>query len=321
MKKIAALIAGTSLFIFSFMLIKYVNKSTTGATYSIGILQTASHPALDATRDGFIEALTEKLGTSVAYTIQNAQGSIVSAHAIAQQFHANANYDAFFTIATPAAQAMSAVEHTRPIILAAVTDPQALGLIHPTSNVCGVSDAINVKAEVEMITQLVPEARTVGILYSAGETNSITTARLMSQELIRLGLTPIDFVMHSEADVPAVVSLACRKADVLLAPTDNMIASSIQLITSLALQYHKPLIVSDNMLVHFDGVLAARGVDYVESGKQAGAIAYALIVEGKKPSELPILQPVTNTVYINQQRLMALGLTIPASLQESVHLI
>src|SRR5262249_48627479 len=153
----------------SFIAIKRFKKSNNTAAYTIGILQTASHPALDAVRDGFIEELKQKLGNSVAFVIQNAQGTVASAHTIAQQFHANTQYDAFFDIATPAAQALSAVEKEKPIIIAAVTDPYALGLVHPTSNVCGVTDMIDIKAEIDMLTALIPTAQSVGILYTAGE--------------------------------------------------------------------------------------------------------------------------------------------------------
>jgi len=320
MKKTITLSLIAIAFIFSFILIKKLKKSDKSAAYTIGILQTASHPALDAARDGFVEKLKNKMDNSVAFVIQNAQGSVASAHTIAQQFHANAQYDAFFAIATPAAQAIAAVEKETPIIIAAVTDPHALGLMHPTTNVCGVSDMIDINAEVTMLTQLIPHAQTVGILYTSGETNSLAAAALMRTELEKRGLATIDFAIGNESDIPTIVSLACRKVDVILAPTDNTVATSINAIAAIARQHKKPLIVSDNMLVPF-GALAARGVDYKECGKQAAEIAYALITEGKKPAELPIVQPKTDTVYINKKALDELGLIIPPSLQSSVHII
>jgi len=308
------------IFIFSFILIKRFKQSKNTAAYTIGILQTASHPALDAARDGFIGELKNKMGNGVEFVVQNAQGSVSAAHTIAQQFHANTHYDAFFAIATPAAQAMAAVEKDKPIIIAAVTDPQALGFVYPTTNVCGVTDMIDIKAEIDMLITLVPTAQTVGILYTAGETNSLAAAALMREELEARGLTAINYAIGNEADIPTIVSLACRKTDVILAPTDNTVATSINAIASIALRHKKPLIVSDNMLVQF-GPLAARGVDYKECGKQAANIAYALIVEGKTPAQLPIVQPKTDTIYINKQTVAELGLAIPESLQQSVRII
>jgi putative tryptophan/tyrosine transport system substrate-binding protein len=317
MKKIILIIIAILAFVASFIAIKFFKRSSTTATHTIGILQTASHPALDASRDGFIEELTSKLGNSVAFVIHNAQGSIAQAHAIAQQFHSNKRYNGFFAIATPAAQAMSALEKERPIFIAAVTDPHALGLIHPTTNVCGVKDMIDVKAEVEMLVQLIPNARQVGLIYTSGETNSITLVKQMRQELEARGLTAVDFAISNESDMQAAVELACRKVDVILTPTDNTVASTISLITAITLKNKKPLIVSDNMLVTF-GALASRGVDYKASGKRAAQIAYEVIVNGKKPYELPIEQAKSEQIFINKTTLETLGLTIPAPLEKFV---
>ena len=99
---------------------------------------------------------------------------------------------------------------------------------------------------------------------------------------------------------PAVTELACRKVDVLLAPTDNMVASAISLITTITLKYKKPFIVSDNMLLKF-GPLAARGVDYKTTGKQAAQLAYKVLVEGEKPYELPIEQADSTKAFVNRE--------------------
>ena len=313
MKKIFLIIGITGAFVASFIIIKRIKKPRVTTAYTIDILQTASHPALDASRDGFIEALKNKLGNNIEFIIQNAQGSVAQAHGIAQQFHANKQLSGFFAIATPAAQAMSALEKERPIFIAAVTDPHALGLINPTTNVCGTKDMIDVTAEIEMLTQLLPHAKTVGLLYTSGETNSLALIKLMRRELEARGLTPIDFAVSNESDMHAIVDVACRKTDVILAPTDNTVASCITLIASITRKH----IVSDNMLVTC-GALAARGVDYKASGKQAAHIAYEVLVNGKKPCELPIEQAKSEKIFINQATLALLGLTIPKPLQKHV---
>lgn len=306
--------------IVSIIVFKRINKPATSTTYTIGILQTASHPALDAARDGFMEELKTLMHNDVTFVIQNAQGSVAQGHAIAQQFHANSQLSGFFAIATPAAQALGAVEKERPIIIAAVTDPQALGLIHPTTNICGTKDMIDVKAEIKMLTQLIPNAKTVAILYTAGETNSIVLANMMRTELASLNLIALDFAVSNEADMAAIVETACRKSDVILAPTDNTVASTISLIATITNKHKKPLIVSDNMLVKY-GPLAARGVDYNKGGKQAAHIAYDILVGGKNPHEIPIQQVQSGQVFVNQTTLDRLGLTIPEALQKDVVLI
>ena len=263
--------------------------------YTIGILQTATHPALDATVKGFKESLQEQLGKEIQFIMYNAEGSVAQAHAIAQQLSAYQNkIDAFFAVATPAAQALKAQITQKPLIIAAVTDPKAVGLIEPNGNVCGVSDMIDVPSQIEFMLSLVPNAKTVGLLYTAGEPNSQVLVDLMQQELKTRNLTPVLSALQSETDAQAAMELACRKCDVILAPTDNTVASTIALLASIAQNYQKPFIVSDETLLR-PGILAARGVNYYEGGKQAGQIAYQILTEQKTVAQIGITTIKTQT--------------------------
>lgn len=299
---------------------KYTSISKPKTRFTIGILQTASHPALDAARDGFIEELQKTLGNDVSFSIRNGQGSIANIHTIAQQFHHDKNIQSIFAIATPAVQAISTIEKNKPIFIAAVTDPQTLGLIHPITNVCGTNDMIDVSGEIMLLTKLLPKAQTVGLLYNNGELNSITLANLMRQALKEHNLTPIDFAVTSESDLPTAAQIAFTKVDLVLAPTDNMVASSITLLVSLADKNKKPLIVSDNMLVS-NGALASKGVDYKQSGKQTAQIAYQVLVHNKKPYELPIEQAKSDKVFVNTKVATLLNVTIPDSLKYDIVLV
>ena len=319
MKKILLVIGLIAVLSMS-LIIKHIRKPLTEARFTISILQTASHPALDAAREGFIEELKNRLKHEVEFVVYNAQGSSAQAHAVAQQLQANKNCAGFFAIATPAAQALSAVEKERPLFIAAVTDPHALGLLHPKTNVCGSKDMIDVEAEIEMLTRLVPQAKTVGLLSTAGETNSIAQVKLMRTALEARGLKAIDFALTNETDMQALVELACRKTDLILAPTDNTVASTIALTAAITRKHGKPFIVSDNLLVA-QGPLAARGVDYKMSGKHAAQCAHKVLVEGKKPHELPIEQAQSEKIVINQTTLELLGLQIPKALQKQLVLV
>jgi putative tryptophan/tyrosine transport system substrate-binding protein len=290
----------------------FVRKSE--ARYMIGIVQTASHPALDAVLHGFIAELEHDCGTAVAYEIYNAQGSVTTAHTLAQQLASNKQFDLFFTIATPATQALALVEPVRPIVIAAVTDPAALGL-DKAKNITGVKDMIDIQKEIDLIEQMVPQAKTIGIVYTQGEVNAVGMAALMRDEIIRRGLRAVPFAFSSETDVPAMVELASRKADVLLAPIDNTVACSISFIAARAAHYKKPLFVSDTMLVQ-QGAVAARGVDYTQIGRQAAARACDLLLRGKTPQSLPIELPSRTTIAINKKVVDELGLVIPPALQE-----
>lgn len=314
MKKIL-LWSGLLLLSLSFIVFKRLSKPS--ARYTIGILQTASHPALDAARNGFITELSKLTPNDIHFIVKNAEGSIINTHTIAQQFHGNKQITAFFTIATPATQALSSLEKDRPLIFTAVTDPAPLHILGPTSNVCGVTDMIDVRAQVHLLKQLVPTAQQIGILYSSGEINSRSAARIISQELTREQLIPLEFAVTSEADLAPLVESACRKVDALIAPTDNLVASSINLITAITAKYQKPLIVSDVMLVPA-GALAAHGVDYYTIGQQAARLAQKVIAEGAQPCELPVEHPENAKTYINRAILKSLHLNVPDDMNEQV---
>lgn len=307
----------TILVMGAIILKKSFNRSQKAHKWTVGILQTASHPALDAVRDGFIYTLQQKLGDDIGFVVNNGQGSIGTIHAIAQQFHARNDIDAIYAIATPAAQAAVAVEKEKPIIIAAVTVSTELGIQFNEQNVCGVSDMINVQAEIEAMHQLLPQIKNIGIIFSTAEINSVATSKIMISELERVGYTPITIGIAAESDIEPAVMSALRKVDALIAPTDNSIANAIALITNLAQKAQKPLVVSDNMLVQY-GPLMARGVDYYESGTQAAGIALELLINHKKPYELPILGADSKNVFVNRETLKTLGLTIPDELKNDV---
>lgn len=299
---------------------KQITRSKINHKWTIAILQTASHPALDAARDAFVITLRQKLGNDIDFIINNGQGSISTIHTIAQQFHARSDIDAIYAIASPAAQAIISVEKTKPIIIAAVTVAPELTTQFTEPNICGVSDMINVRAEIEAMHTLLPNLKTVGIIFNTAEANSIAVSKIMASELERRGINPLSAGIASESDIEPAVMSTLRKVDALIAPTDNTIANTIALITDLARKAEKPLIVSDNMLIKY-GPLMARGVDYYESGVQAAHVALDLLINHKKPYELPILQADSKSIFINTQTLAALKLTVPDTLKANVIMV
>ncbi len=294
--------------------------SKEGVLCTIGILQAASHPALDAVRQGFIDEIKSQVGDKVNFVVNNGQGSISTIHAMAQQFHAKQEINGVFAIATPAAQAMASVEKERPICIAAVSLTPATQQFLSEKNICGTSDMIDVRAEVEAMKALLPYVQTVGILFSTAEINSVAMSEIMVKELEKIGLASQLIGITSEADIEPALMSALRKVDVVLAPTDNMVANAIALVSDLINKAGKPLVVSDNMLVKY-GALMARGVDYYESGKQAGKIALQVFVQGKKPHELSIVKAKTKEIFVNKEVARALGVVIPDSIKGDVVLV
>ena len=289
--------------------------------YTIGILQTASHPALDAARQGFMAAVQEKMGEHVEFVIRNGQGAISTIHTLAQQFHAKRDTDAIFAIATPAAQAIISVEKEKPIIVAAVTTTPELADNFSAPNICGVSDMIDVRSEVEAMKELLPQTvKTVGILFCTAEINSVAMSQIMVTELERAGYIPVLCGIASEVDIEPAVASALRKVDALLAPTDNVVANAVALIADMTTKAQKPFIVSDNLLVKH-GALMARGVDYYESGKQAGEMAMLMIQHKQSPQHIGIVKADNKEIYVNKKMLEQLGLTISDKIKNDVVLV
>ena len=262
-----------------------------------------------------MEELTALLSNSVEYVIHNAQGSPAQAQALAGQMHTQKEYAAFFAIATPATQALSTVEKKRPIILAAVTNPLALGVMHSTTNVCGITDMVNIPATIRMVTNLFPRAKKIGLIYTSGETNSLILVKKLHEELALQKLTPLEFAINNESDIHAIMEKAYRESDVILVSTDNTLASAILLVASIALKHKKPLLTTFITALE-GGALAARGVDYTLSGKEAARITYSVLKDGKKTYKIPLLPGEGTAIYLNKKTLTNLGITLSESLKD-----
>jgi len=296
----------------------YQKKSSGGIT--IGIIQTASHPALDAACKGFKDALEKKLGASVTFVEQNAQGSVAQAHMIAQSFAHDSSIVGIYAIATMAAQAAVTNSSDKPIFIAAVTDPAAAGLIFEGSPVCGSSDLVDVKKEVDLVRQLTPQVKIVALLYNQGEINSNVLAQKYEAELHDQGYTVKHMTVTQEVDVPFAVDRALAETDCILAPTDNTVASTIVLIAQKALDAQKPLFVSDNMLLAY-GALAAAGVDYYQLGVYAAQCAVDVIINKKSVAEVGIVTSHGGQIFVNKTVLEKFNLTVPEELKEHVHFV
>lgn len=284
---------------------------------TIGIIQTASHPALDAACKGFVDGIQARVSDDIGYAIRNAQGSINTLHAIAQQFHAKDDITAIFAIATPAAQAAALAEDKKPLCIAAVSFSPDMKDIFSKKNICGTSDMINIKAEIAAMKALLPECASVAILYSLGEINAVISSELMAKELKKNNIMPIMIGITSEMDIEPSIIAVGNKVDAFLAPTDNVVANAVSLIVEITQRLHKPFIVSDNMLVAH-GPLMACGVDYYQSGKLSADILLQVLVDGKNPSDLPIIAVDNKQIFINKKTCQAFGIIVPESIAADV---
>ncbi len=294
------------------------SPAATKASYAIGITQIVSHPALDASVEGFKEAMAEKgftEGENVTYDVQNAQGDMATASSIAQKF-ASDELDLILGIATPTTQAMVKAEKTTPIVFTAVTDPVGAGLVKdaeaPEANVTGVSDMLPVEPHLELIKEIVPDVRTIGVLYNAGETNSVFLVEAEKEAAEAMGIKVVEATASNSSEVQAAAKSLVGRVDAISVLTDNTIVSALETVIKVSRENKIPLIAGDTDSVK-RGAVAAYAFDYKDLGMQAGYMT-AEILGGKAIMDIPVQYAENLMLSVNPTAAEAMGVTIPEDL-------
>ena len=266
-----------------------------GTVYHVGICQLVQHDALDRATKGFQDALTEKLGDQVVFDVQNAQGDSQNCATIANQF-VSSNYDLILANATAALQACSNATSEIPVIGTSITSfPSALDIeLNPDGssgiNVTGTNDLAPLDQQAQMIADLFPEVKQVGILYCSAEVNSVYQAEHIAEYLDGLNITHKDFSFSDSNDLQAVVQTAVSECDVLYTPTDNTVASNTGLIDSVARPAGVPIIAGEESQC-IEAGLASLSIDFYDIGYRAGEMAYEILANGADPATMPIEDP------------------------------
>src|SRR5690606_3797769 len=292
--------------------------SSLAAPLRMGVTQIVEHPALDAARQGFIDRLAElgyEEGTDVVYDIQSAQGDFGTALTIAQKFAAD-GVDLVLAIATQAAQAAAQVLRDTPILITAVTDPVAAELVdsieRPGTNVTGTSDLTPVRAQLELLTMLAPSARRVGVIYNAGEVNSVVQVNLAKAAAADLGLEVVEATAANSSEVLSAAQSLVGRADALYVPTDNTVVSAIESVVLVAERARLPLIAGEDLSVE-QGALATVGIDYYQLGRQTEDMALRGL-QGENPAEMSIEYQNEINLVVNLSAAQRMGVTIPEDL-------
>lgn len=292
---------------------------------NIGIIQLVEHPALDASRKGFIDALNSKGftdGEKIKLDYKNAQGEIPTSQTIANNF-VSSKKDLIFAIATPAAQAAFNSTKDIPILVTAVTDPLKSGLVKsmdkPLTNVTGTSDALPMDKQFALMKKLVPNCKKIGILYNTSEANSEIAVKAAKEQAAKMNLELSVAGITSSNDISQALDSLISKIDLLYTPTDNLIASSMTLISSKCLEKKIPVIGAEKAHVEA-GALATEGVDYYKLGFQTGLMAID-IMEGKKPADMAIQTLKEAKLTINGDTASKLNITIPSDLKNKAEMV
>ena len=283
-------------------------------TFSIGICQLVQHPALDAATQGFKDALTEKLGDSVSFNEQNASGDAATCSVICNQFVSD-EVDLIMANATASLQAAASATNVIPVLGTSITDyGTALGIEGFTgatgTNISGTSDLAPLDVQAQMLSELFPDAKTVGLLYCSGEPNSKFQVETIAPMLTELGYTVTEYTFADSNDVANVTASACAECDVLYIPTDNTAASCTEAINNVALVEKTPIVCGEEGLCKGCGV-ATLSISYYDIGYETGLMAVEILTEGADISTMEVRYAPQFTKEYNVSICETLGITVP----------
>ncbi len=285
--------------------------------YKIGITQIISHAALDSAREGFISAMAEEgfvEGENVRYIRRNAEGDMSTAASIAEYF-VSERVDMILSIATPTSQAVvSAVQGTNiPVVFNSVTEPKDAGLVDewdaPGGQVTGVSDMAAVEPQLELIKKVVPDATRLGVVYNAGEANSVVQVNMLKDAIGDFGMSVTEATAASTADVLSAAQSLEGRVDVIWVPACNTAVAGIDSIIKVGEDYNIPVFAADVATVE-KGAIGCYGINYTVVGEESGKIA-ARILKGEDPADIPVMMIDLDELYLNKKAAANMGVTLP----------
>ncbi len=291
-------------------------KAEEEKTYTVGICQLVQHAALDAATQGFMDALTEKLGDNVKFDLQNAQGETTMCSTIVTGFVAN-EYDLIMANATPALLAAVAATDTIPILGTSVTDYSTALAIDDMDatkgtgiNVSGTSDGVPAQQYADTVLELVPDAKNVAVLYCSAEPNSVLQADQFVTCMDEKGVKTTVYTFTDSNDIQAVVTTAVEGADAMYIPTDNTAASNMTIISNVCGGVNLPVICGEEGMCGAGG-LATVSISYYDIGHVCGEMAYDILVNGADVSTMPIGYAASPAKKYNPDYAATIGFEMP----------
>ena len=286
------------------------------ASYTIGICQHVQHPALDAATQGFEDALTELLGDSVTFQLQNASGDSATCSTIANQF-VSSGVDLIMANGTAPLQSSAAATDEIPILGTSVTNyGLALEIDNWTGvsgrNISGTSDLAPLAEQAAMLNELLPESEypNIGILYCSAEPNSKYQSSEIIKELEAMGYTCKEYTFADSNDIASVTTAASNECDALYIPTDNAAASNTEVINNICEPAGIPIIAGEEGICVGCGI-ATLSIDYYELGYETGEMAYDILVNGADISTMEVQFAPNVTKKYDAERCEKLGIEIP----------
>lgn len=283
--------------------------------FRIGISQFITHQSLDATREGFVDELAKQgyiEGKNIEIDLQNAQGEQRNLKTISQQLAESS--DVVLAIATPSAQSLANTTQTTPVIFSAVTDPVSAKLVesreHPGGNVTGTSDQSSdaISTQINLIKKVLPKAKTIGILYTQSEPNSVVQKDEAKRLLKEKGFTAVEKTILDSNNVKAAAESLMAEVDMVFVPTDNIISSTMETVKQVSIKHKVPVFGGSTEMIAVGG-LYNYGTNYEELGRQTARMLIR-VLKGEKPENIAVELPEKLELHTNQEMADALGIDI-----------
>ena len=283
--------------------------------FRIGISQFITHQSLDATREGFVDELGKQgyiEGKNIEIDLQNAQGEQRNLKTISQQLAESS--DVVLAIATPSAQSLANTTQTTPVIFSAVTDPVSAKLVesreHPGGNVTGTSDQSSdaISTQINLIKKVLPKAKTIGILYTQSEPNSVVQKDEAKRLLEEKGFTVVEKTILDSNNVKAAAESLMAEVDMIFVPTDNIISSTMETVKQVSIKHKVPVFGGSTEMIAVGG-LYNYGTNYEELGRQTARMLIR-VLKGEKPENIAVELPEKLELHTNQEMADALGIDI-----------
>ena len=283
--------------------------------FRIGISQFITHQSLDATREGFVDELVKQgyvEGKNIEIDFQNAQGEQRNLKTISQQLAESS--DVVLAIATPSAQSLANTTQTTPVIFSAVTDPVSAKLVesreHPGGNVTGTSDQSSdaISTQINLIKKVLPKAKSIGILYTQSEPNSVVQKDEAKRLLEEKGFTVVEKTILDSNNVKAAAESLMAEVDMVFVPTDNIISSTMETVKQVSIKHKVPVFGGSTEMIAVGG-LYNYGTNYEELGRQTARMLIR-VLKGEKPENIAVELPEKLELHTNQEMADALGIDI-----------
>ena len=283
-----------------------------GPVFSIS--QIVEHPSLDAVQNGFKDRM-KKLEPSAKFNVHIAQGNPATNTQIANQMLGEEPAVAV-AITTPSAQAVAQKIKTLPVVFTAVTDPVAAGLVKaldkPGANITGMTDMSPMRQHLALVQRFVPEIKTLGTIYNAGEANSIVLTNALEEACKDQGITLERATVANSSGVYQAAKSLVGRCDAIYIPLDNTVVSALESVIKVCRQNKLPLFNGDTDSV-VRGSIAGLAIDYYKMGEQTADIAHR-VYKGTSPADIPVETIKQLELFINLKAAESMGVTVPDDL-------